>query len=187
MNFSFWPFLWFGLPGATPAFGPQKGSIGPLWEGLQNHRQGSIEPFASKPPFSGYPFKFLPTAEKPLTVSKRVPGPHGKRGLERGWQKRLAKGWRWVSGLPCTLQFRNSRGARLETRVCDSMAQKLPKETLWSGTAVFFFFCKERRVLKGAWAELRRAHLFSGNRTYLCLRDTRHFRRFYGVWGAKPL
>ena len=35
--------------------------------------------------------------KKPLTsVSKRVPGVHGKRGLERGWQKRLAKGWRKV-------------------------------------------------------------------------------------------
>ena len=40
--------------------------------------------------------------KKPLTrVSKRVPGAHGKRGLERGWQKRLAekvgrKGWRRV-------------------------------------------------------------------------------------------
>ena len=83
-------------------------------------------------------------SEKPLTrVSKRVPGAHGERGLERGWQKRLAKGWRkvgerlakgwrrvgtglakgWrrVGGFPCTLQFRNSRGARLETWVCDSM------------------------------------------------------------------
>ena len=31
-------------------------------------------------------------AKKPLTrVSKRVPGVHGKRGLERGWQKRLAE------------------------------------------------------------------------------------------------
>ena len=29
-------------------------------------------------------------------VSKQVPGAHGKRGLERGWQKRLAKGWRKV-------------------------------------------------------------------------------------------
>ena len=29
-------------------------------------------------------------------VSKRVPGVQGKRGLERGWQKRLAKGWRRV-------------------------------------------------------------------------------------------
>ena len=29
-------------------------------------------------------------------VSKRVPGIHGKRGLERGWRKRLAKGWRKV-------------------------------------------------------------------------------------------
>ena len=36
-------------------------------------------------------------SKKPLTsVSKRVPGVHGKRGLERGWQKRLAKGWRKV-------------------------------------------------------------------------------------------
>ena len=33
-----------------PPFGPQKGSIEPLGEGLQNHRQGSIEPFASNPP-----------------------------------------------------------------------------------------------------------------------------------------
>ena len=39
-----------------PPFGPQKGSIEPLWEGLQNHWQGSIEPFASNPPFSDYPF-----------------------------------------------------------------------------------------------------------------------------------
>ena len=55
-----------------------------------------------------------------------------KRGLERGWQKRLAKGWqkvgeglakgwRRVSGFPCTLQFRKPRGARLDTLVCDSM------------------------------------------------------------------
>ena len=36
-------------------------------------------------------------SKKLLTrVSKRVPGAHGKRGLERGWQKRLAKGWRKV-------------------------------------------------------------------------------------------
>ena len=35
--------------------------------------------------------------KKPLTrVSKRVPGVHGERGLERGWQKRSAKGWRKV-------------------------------------------------------------------------------------------
>ena len=61
-------------------------------------------------------------------LGKPVSRVHGKRGLERGWKKRLAKGWRrlakgWrrVSGFPCTLQFRNSRGARLETWVCDSM------------------------------------------------------------------
>ena len=88
-------FLWFGLP----------------------------VPLLTKTPFP----------KKPLTrVSKPVPGAYGKRGLERGWQKRLAKGWRgvgewlakgWrrVSGFPRTLQFRNSRGARLETLVCDSM------------------------------------------------------------------
>ena len=29
-------------------------------------------------------------------VSERVPGAHGRRGLERGCQKRLAKGWRKV-------------------------------------------------------------------------------------------
>ena len=82
----------------------------------------------------------LTHSKKPLTrVSKRVPGVYGKRGLERGWQKRLAKGWRkvgeglaqgWrrVSGFPCTLQFRNSRGARLETRVCDSMVSWLQEQ-----------------------------------------------------------
>ena len=35
---------------------PPEDSIEPL----QNHRQGSIEPFASNPPFLGYPFKILP-------------------------------------------------------------------------------------------------------------------------------
>ena len=40
---------------------------------------------------------WAPKAKKPLThVSKRLPGVRGKRGLERGWQKRLAKGWRRV-------------------------------------------------------------------------------------------
>ena len=35
--------------------------------------------------------------EKQITcVSKRAPGVHGKRGLERGWQKTLEKGWRKV-------------------------------------------------------------------------------------------
>ena len=57
-------------------------------------------------------------SKKPLTrVSKRVPGVHRKRGLERGWQKRLAKGWRKVGeGLARGWRrVRNSRGARLET------------------------------------------------------------------------
>ena len=51
------------------------------------------------------------------------------RGVGRkGWQRvgeGLAEGWRRVGGFPCTLQFRNCRGARrarLETLVCDSMA-----------------------------------------------------------------
>ena len=35
--------------------------------------------------------------QKPLTcVSEPVPWAHGKSGLERGWQKRLAEGWRRV-------------------------------------------------------------------------------------------
>ena len=71
--------------------------------------------------------------KKPWTrVSKRVPGVHGKRGLERGWQKRLAegwrkvgerlaKGWRRVGEFPCTLQYCNLRSALLEKGVCDSM------------------------------------------------------------------
>ena len=44
--------------------------------------------------------------------------------MAKGWQKvgeELKQGWRRVGGFPCTLQFQNSRGARLETRVCDSM------------------------------------------------------------------
>ena len=66
---------------------------------------------------------FVSKSKKPFTrVSKPVPGVHGKRGLERGWQKGwqrvgegLAKGWHrvgeglargWqVSLHPPTLQF----------------------------------------------------------------------------------
>ena len=51
------------------------------------------------------------------------------KGLAKGWRgagKGLAKGWRRDSGLPCTLPFRNSRGARLETLVCDSMDKENP-------------------------------------------------------------
>ena len=66
---------------------PQEGSIEPLkrfhrtpfWapkrfyrtlvRGLQNHGQGSIEPFASNPPFLGYPFKILPRWREPLGMS----------------------------------------------------------------------------------------------------------------------
>ena len=36
-----------------PACGPRRGSIEPQWKGFHNHRKGSIEPFASNPPFSG--------------------------------------------------------------------------------------------------------------------------------------
>ena len=45
-----------------------------------------------------HPLCYTPFSKRPLTcVSKPVPGVHGKRGgLERGWQKRLAKGWRKV-------------------------------------------------------------------------------------------
>ena len=39
----------------------------------------------------------ISSTKKPLTrVSKRVPGAQGKRGLERGLQKRLAEGGRKV-------------------------------------------------------------------------------------------
>ena len=52
----------------------------------------------------------------------------GWRGVGRKvWQRAgqgLAKGWPRVGGFPCTLQFRNSRGTRLETQVCDSMVLK---------------------------------------------------------------
>ena len=43
-----------------PPFGPKKASIESWWEGRQNHRQGSIEPFASNPPLLCYPLKILP-------------------------------------------------------------------------------------------------------------------------------
>ena len=46
--------------------------------------------------------------------------------LAKDWQRvgeGLAKGWQRVGGFPCTLQFRNSLGARLETWVCDSMVR----------------------------------------------------------------
>ena len=43
-----------------PPFGPREGSIEPQLKGVQNHRQVSIESFASSPPLSGYPFKTLP-------------------------------------------------------------------------------------------------------------------------------
>ena len=52
------------------------------------------------------------SSKKPLTrvsESKPVPVVHGKRGLERGWHKRLAKRWRRVGGFPGTLQFCNSK------------------------------------------------------------------------------
>ena len=43
---------------------------------------------------------FFFSLPKLTRVSKSVPGVHGKRGLERGWQKRLAtglaKGWHRV-------------------------------------------------------------------------------------------
>ena len=56
---------------------------------------GEYAPFGVRPMFSFSSFKSI--SKKPLTsVSKRVPGVHGKRGLERSWQKRLAKGWRKV-------------------------------------------------------------------------------------------
>ena len=46
-------------------FGPRKGSIEPQRKGFQNHRKGSIEPFASTPPFSGYLLKL--SLAKPAT------------------------------------------------------------------------------------------------------------------------
>ena len=45
---------------SNPHLAPRKGSIEPQWKGFQNHRQGCIKPFASNPPFSGYPLKTFP-------------------------------------------------------------------------------------------------------------------------------
>ena len=68
--------------------------------------------------------------KKPFTrVSQRVMGAHGKRSLERGWQKRLAKSWRKVGErlaqswrrLSLHHQLCNSRNSCLEEQVCDSM------------------------------------------------------------------
>ena len=43
-----------------PPFGRRKGPFEPQWNSFQNHREGSIGPFASKPPFTGHPFKTFP-------------------------------------------------------------------------------------------------------------------------------
>ena len=48
--------------------------------------------------------------------------------LAKSWQRAgegLAKGWQRVGGFPCTLQLCNSRNARLEDRVYDSMVKML--------------------------------------------------------------
>ena len=50
----------------------------------------------------------------------------------------LAQGWRRVSGFPCNLQFRNSRGACLETRVCDSMGEWWTSR--WNEVLLVFLF-----------------------------------------------
>ena len=61
----------------------------------------------------------LSYAKKPLTrVSKQVPGAHGKSSLGRGGRK----GWRGLAGFLAPLQLCNSRSARSEDRICDSMA-----------------------------------------------------------------
>ena len=127
---------------ARAADGVAKDSLTPRHGTRRSCGRTSSVPTALILAWSSFPWCFVfPWSKKPLTrISKRVPGAHGKRGLERGWQKgwqrvgeRLAKGWRRVgtglakgwrrarSGFPCTFPFRNSRGARLETRVCDSM------------------------------------------------------------------
>ena len=71
------------------------------------------------------------------------------RGVGRkGWQRvgeGSAEGWRRVSGFPCTLQFRNSRGARLETLVCDSIAWG--REEHHPITAVFRGKCHDNKIL----------------------------------------
>ena len=84
--------------------------VGPLFKALWFARDGlttTIFERILQHPISQFwrtPGCRIACPKKLLTnVSKRVPGVHGKRGLERGWQKRLAKGWRRVSGFPCTL------------------------------------------------------------------------------------
>ena len=59
------------------------------------------------------------TSKKPLTrVSKPAPGVHGKRDLERGWQKRLAKGWRRVGEGLAKGWHRVGEGLAKGWRVC---------------------------------------------------------------------
>ena len=94
-----------------------------------NPSKATIEPVTIRQIF---PKQFK--SKKPLTrVSKPVPGVHGKRGLERGRQRRLAKGWRNVGeglakGWRVSLHppIRNSGGTHLEDLVCDSMVNGEP-------------------------------------------------------------
>ena len=117
-------------------------------------------------------------SKKPLTrVSTPAPGVHRKRGLERGWQNRLAKGWQkglaervgrkgWQKGLAERVGRKgwqkglaervgtglakgwrmslhppicNSRGARLEDRVCDSIEVGGSKNAV-SGRLIFYHY-----------------------------------------------
>ena len=136
MNFSVWPFLWFGLPGRPliqwfvktapklaecvkmtycwslaevlnhwpSAWILQSGCVRLVWWVWVVPSFGEKKKIAANAGSAGLflwvlECRFCPIAKKPLTrVSKRVPGVHGKRGSERGWQKRLAekvgrKGW----------------------------------------------------------------------------------------------
>ena len=63
-----------------PPFGPQKGSIEKTCErDFQNHRQGSVKPFASRLPFLGCPFKSLPILGWSFAPERRFPTPTPSR------------------------------------------------------------------------------------------------------------
>ena len=90
----------------------------------------------------------------------RAPGVHGKRGLERGWQKRLAKGWRKVGegsakrrrrvgGFPCTLS---------NVAIPEAPVQKngfLTKSEAWGPPQFQEKRSRSERAILGALGEFR--------------------------------
>ena len=106
--------------------------------------------------------------------------------MAKGWRKvgkRLAQGWRRVGGYPCTLQFCNSRGARLEdwVWVCDPECllqgpetSKVPK---WLGEGA-------KGVLDRGCKGLSR--VFCTTKTLFCTSATLLWTNARGLWRPWP-